>query len=103
MSRLSVSNAASSAGDSAPCPEANDPVNATQRNGTVVASAEPAAPPSEAEPSPGSTMQRAEQLADRFTENVSWLGEKLRYAAARTREAVSDFWAEVQNVRRGDK
>ncbi len=51
-------------------------------------------------------IQKAEQIADRITGSVGWFasatGEKMRYLAARTREVVSDFWAEVQDVRRGE-
>ncbi len=50
-------------------------------------------------------MQRAEQLASNITETVARAtavtGQKLRYLVARAGEIAADFWAEVQDIRRG--
>jgi hypothetical protein len=104
MSGPSLPNAATSPGDPVLGQEASVTVNDTERNGAAhAASATTPAPKADENGADATRMKRAEQLTDRLAENVSWLGQKLRYFAARTREAVSDFWAEVQNVRRGDK
>jgi hypothetical protein len=52
---------------------------------------------------PRSRSERAEEIADRIAVKVatitSLFGRKLIQVAAHVREAASDFWAEVQDVR----
>jgi hypothetical protein len=52
-----------------------------------------------------SRMDKAEQfvdvLADKIGKFTSYLGRKIVTGTSRLREATQDFWAEVQNVRRG--
>jgi hypothetical protein len=53
-----------------------------------------------------SGFERAEEIVDRVAERVSSLantvwGKRVLTAAAYAREAAQDFWAEVQEVRRG--
>ena len=112
MSRLSAPDPGTSPGDSAPRPGPGAAGNETERNGSggaVVPAAPAAASPEPTDEGQAGNprVKQAEQWADHFAGNVSWLvsltGQKLRLLAARTREAVSDFWAEVQNVRRGEK
>jgi hypothetical protein len=55
-----------------------------------------------------SGLERAEEIVDRVAERVAsfantvW-GKKVLTVAAHAREAAQDFWAEVQQVRRGKR
>jgi hypothetical protein len=87
--------------------------SAGERNGTGPASdpakqAEGPMAGTAAEQTPRSTSERAEEIADTIAVKIgtftSLLGRKLIQIAAHVREATSDFWAEVQDLRhRRDK
>jgi hypothetical protein len=56
---------------------------------------------------PDATTARAEEMVDRWANNISqftsvW-GRRAYRAAARIREEAQDFWAEAQSIRRGDQ
>jgi hypothetical protein len=88
-----------------------------EHNGTVGAEANgtehaagPAAASAHAEPATGHArdrMERAEEIVDRVSSWVgnmtSLWGKRLIRAGSRIREEAEDFWAEAQNIRRGDK
>src|SRR5437764_11326792 len=52
------------------------------------------------------SMQRAEEMVDRWGERVGYYatvaGHQLLRLAARAREEVEDIWAEAQSIRRGE-
>jgi hypothetical protein len=64
-------------------------------------------PPPADEPEDRSGLERAEEVVDHFAGKVSSLfsvwGRKLLRLTSRARESAQDFWAEVQNFRRGIK
>jgi hypothetical protein len=66
----------------------------------------PSSPPAD-EPDDRSGLERAEEVMDHFAGKVSSLfsvwGRKLLRLTSRARESAQDFWAEVQNFRRGIK
>jgi hypothetical protein len=67
----------------------------------------PAAPSADGPQAAASGSDRAEQLVDNLAHRVAYLAaagtRKLVTFAARAREAMQDFWAEVQDFRRGRK
>jgi hypothetical protein len=88
--------------------EQNGTVGA-EANGTAHAAGPSAASP-QAEPTaaqPRDRMERAEEIVDRVSSWVgnmtSLWGKRLIRAGSRIREEAEDFWAEAQNIRRGDK
>jgi hypothetical protein len=84
-----------------------EPSTVEQRNGLVsggIVAAEHAA----TDPAPtASSVERAEQIADRLGEKcaavTSACVRKLAWLTARAREAAEDLWAEAQSVRRKDQ
>jgi hypothetical protein len=96
-------------------PEAPAAVTQTNRNGateTPGQSLSDAAASSSATPTPSgnsaaAATTKADQLVDNFALKIavttSSIGKGLLRILARTREEVSDIWAEAQSVRRREK
>jgi hypothetical protein len=81
------------------------PDDAPELNGA--AASEPSAGAPAPPAAPESSVERAEQLADRFAEKcaavTSACVRKLAWLTARAREAAEDLWAEAQSVRQKDQ
>ena len=64
-------------------------------------------PASPEQPSASPTMQRAEDLFDRFGAQVGQAAlvasTQLRRAIERAREEAEDMWAEAEQIRRGQR
>jgi hypothetical protein len=102
-------------GQVATAPEPDETAAAANRNGsTPAASGTTSSAPKTTTAEPGteaneehSRMDQAEETVDRLAAKVagftSLVGKKAMRAAARLREAASDFWAEAQSIRRGDQ
>jgi hypothetical protein len=86
----------------------------TNRNGVTETSAQPvaaAAPTSNSVPAASGDQASATSKADQMVDNLalkiavttSAIGRGLLRLVARTREELSDIWAEAQGVRRGEK
>jgi hypothetical protein len=88
-------------------PEAPPAAGQTNRNGAT----ETAAPVSNASPAVSADGTSATSQADQMVDNLalkiavttSAIGRGLLRLVARTREELSDMWAEAQSVRRGEK
>jgi hypothetical protein len=86
--------------------------NGTATSGTPAGQA-PQPGPAAAEAPPGATQggpsaaDRAEEIVDSLAHRVGYLAalgtRKLAAFASRAREALQDFWAEVQDFRHGRK
>jgi hypothetical protein len=94
----------------APTTAAENRVSAVEPAANGAASSGPAPQPelagAAAQASPSGT-DRAEQIVDNLSQRVGYLAalgtRKLAAFASRTREALQDFWAEVQDFRHGRK
>jgi hypothetical protein len=94
----------------APAPEnrsaAEAPPNGKPAPAGAAGQAE-AGPATAAGDTPPSGADRAEELVDRVSQRVAYLASvgtrKLVVFTSRAREALQDFWAEVQDFRHGRK
>jgi hypothetical protein len=104
-----LNETASTSGGPCSVPGEQNGTASAETNGTAhTAHAVPPGPqPDAASAEPRNRMERAEEIVDRVS---SWVGnmtsvwgKRLIRAGSRIREEAEDFWAEAQNIRRGDK
>jgi hypothetical protein len=90
-----------------PVPSVNGMTNGVPETGAAQAQAEGYTTDHVPDDEGPSSLERAEQLADRIGAAVgiaaAFLGRKFIQIAARTREVMADCWAEAQDLRHGKK
>jgi len=113
---ISLNEETAGAKPAAPVTAAENRVSAVEPGGNGAAASSPAAGPT-AQPEPAAAeasaqgspagTDRAEQIVDNLSQRIGYLAalgtRKLAAFASRTREALQDFWAEVQDFRHGRK
>jgi hypothetical protein len=98
----------------APPPEATPAVGQASRNGATDGAAQPITPAaatsngiSSATAEPTSATSEADRIVDKLAVNIavttSSIGRGLLRFVARSKEELSDIWAEAQSLRHGDK
>jgi hypothetical protein len=104
------SNSSDDSEGTAHAPEGQALPAALRRNGQALT---PPSPDQTAEKAPAaadagktpSTVERAEALVGQLEAKVgplgAWLADRMRTWSAHVREAVEDFWAEAQDIRKG--